>query len=64
MVNQAVHSDINAQICIGEAFEMNGQFYSQSGTYVDTLIGGSSVGCDSIINLELEVIGRPPKLLG
>jgi hypothetical protein len=43
-------------VCSGASFSWYGHTYSQSGTYADTLIGGSSGGCDSIAHLNLTVL--------
>lgn len=43
-------------ICSGASFSWRGQSYSQSGVYADTIIGGSSGGCDSIAQLNLTVL--------
>ncbi|MFK7932329.1 MAG: gliding motility-associated C-terminal domain-containing protein [Saprospiraceae bacterium] len=42
------------QICAGEAYNFNGNALSTAGTYIDTL--QSSLLCDSIITLELDVL--------
>ena len=44
---------ITASICNGEAYSLNGELYSNDGTYQQKLI--TSVGCDSIIELQLTV---------
>lgn len=40
-------------ICQGRVYETGGRIYEQSGIYVDTLL--SSLGCDSIVTLQLTV---------
>jgi gliding motility-associated-like protein len=47
---------IDANICIGQSFAVGNNTYDTTGTYLDTL--HSSTGCDSIIQLELEVLAR------
>ncbi|MFN0188920.1 MAG: T9SS type A sorting domain-containing protein [Bacteroidia bacterium] len=44
---------ISASICNGEAYSLNGALYYNDGTYQQKLI--TSVGCDSIIELQLTV---------
>ncbi|MCP4122374.1 MAG: hypothetical protein GY751_11525 [Bacteroidetes bacterium] len=46
-------TNLNESICEGEMFEVGSSSYSLSGDYQDLLI--SSIGCDSIINLNLTV---------
>jgi hypothetical protein len=43
-------------ICHGGSFTWNGNSYSQSGSFIDTLIGASVGGCDSIDNLTLTIL--------
>ena len=52
-VNDVLSSNFNATICIGEEYELNGNFYDQQGTYYDTLVGLS--GCDSVVILNLSI---------
>ncbi|MEX2655996.1 MAG: SprB repeat-containing protein, partial [Balneolales bacterium] len=47
-----VFTDIHDTICSGDQFEFNGDFYSQSGVYSDTLQNAG--GCDSIVTLYLQ----------
>lgn len=44
---------VDAQICTGQEFKVGTKGYNMSGTYLDTL--RSSIGCDSIVKLELEI---------
>lgn len=44
---------INDTICAGLSYQVGNSFYDQSGTYTDSLI--SSIGCDSIVTLNLEL---------
>ncbi len=46
--------DIVDTICQGLSYEQDGNAYTASGTYVDTLL--SSLGCDSIVTLDLTVV--------
>ncbi|MCB0644790.1 MAG: gliding motility-associated C-terminal domain-containing protein, partial [Phaeodactylibacter sp.] len=46
--------DIDTFICEGEYFFVAGNSYFEEGNYMDTLVSGLT-GCDSIINLHLEV---------
>jgi len=45
---------VNDTICEGLTYEQDGNSYTTSGTYVDTLL--SSIGCDSIVTLNLAVL--------
>jgi gliding motility-associated-like protein len=45
---------LDANICIGDSFDFDDRFIMTAGTYLDTLI--SSIGCDSIIELNLTVL--------
>jgi len=51
-------TNLNETICEGQTFSFNGQDLNQSGTYSVTLI--SENGCDSIVNLQLNVL-QPSK---
>ncbi|MEL6863790.1 MAG: beta-propeller fold lactonase family protein [Bacteroidota bacterium] len=53
MVNARVEDNIDARICAGEVYVVGGQGYTQSGTYTTKL--QTSVGCDSVVFLELVV---------
>ncbi len=44
-------------ICAGLTFPVGPSLYDRSGTYLDTLI--SSLGCDSIVTLQLSVVEDP-----
>ncbi len=45
-------SFISENICSGDSIEINGTYYTE-GNYHDTIFGGSSLGCDSILNIEV-----------
>ena len=47
---------VNAQICEGSSYDFNGDTYSSSGSFSATLT--SSLGCDSIVTLELQVLNE------
>ncbi len=49
-------STITQTICSGKSYNFNGNLLTQTGTYSDTLV--SSIGCDSVITLQLTV--TPP----
>tara|TARA_B100001093_G_scaffold464884_1_gene482172 strand:- start:61149 stop:66260 length:5112 start_codon:yes stop_codon:yes gene_type:complete len=51
VVNERVYGSGSVTVC--NSYEWNGNAYTSSGTYVDTLI--SSVGCDSVATLNLTV---------
>lgn len=44
-------------ICRGESYEFGNRFLTESGTYIDSL--KTSIGCDSIVTLELVVVEDP-----
>lgn len=44
-------------LCAGLSFEVGNNSYNQSGTTIDTLV--SSLGCDSIVTLQLTVLPDP-----
>jgi len=46
--------DIVDTICQGLSYEQDGNVYTETGIYVDTLL--SSLGCDSIVTLDLTVV--------
>ena len=48
-------------ICEGDSLEIAGQYYSQSGTYNDTLVASS--GCDSIVSVHLTIYPAPWAIL-
>ena len=47
---------VNAEICEGTRYDLNGVFYTQTGVYFDTLL--NYLNCDSIITLNLNVLPR------
>ena len=53
-VINTIIEDIDLTICEGDSVEVGPSIYRIEGTYTDTL--QSSLGCDSIINLNLEVL--------
>ena len=48
-----VNSSISGSFCNGGSYNFNGTSLSSAGVYSDTLYGGASNGCDSIIALTL-----------
>ena len=54
-VNPIIINSTSATICQGDSILLGGVFQTTSGTYNDTIIGGSSTGCDSIISTTLTV---------
>jgi gliding motility-associated-like protein len=48
---------INDTICQGNGYAFGLELLEQTGTYIDSLI--SSIGCDSIVTLNLEVVPDP-----
>ncbi|MBM3410299.1 MAG: hypothetical protein FJY18_01530, partial [Bacteroidetes bacterium] len=57
IVNQPSVSTINQSICAPNSYSFNGQTYTSSGTYTATLT--NSVGCDSVVTLNLTVNPLP-----
>ena len=53
------YSNFNQSICQGSSMIFNSQTLTSSGTYYDTIFGGSYLGCDSIITLNLTVNPLP-----
>jgi gliding motility-associated-like protein len=53
-VTEALYETLDLSICTGDSVLMGGEYYSQSGSYTDTLI--ATGGCDSIITLNLLVV--------
>lgn len=49
-------NNLSVQICEGNEFIVNNQAYAQSGNYSVTIENGNQYGCDSIVNLNLEVL--------
>ena len=49
----ATYDSISTSICTGDTFKLAGHFYTQPGTFTDTLLNAS--GCDSLITLTLMV---------
>ncbi len=52
-VSDIVFNDIDARICQGAGFEINGTTVFETGFYTDTIV--TATGCDSIIRLDLVV---------
>lgn len=44
---------ITESICTGASTDINGVIYDTAGSYVDTIFGGASNGCDSILNITI-----------
>jgi gliding motility-associated-like protein len=53
-VTAAVVTNLSIELCEGQSFQVGNSVYSSSGNYIDTLL--SSGGCDSIINLNLNIL--------
>lgn len=51
-------SNISATICFDEVFEAGGQTFDRTGDYDIFLEGGATDGCDSLINLDLDVLSE------
>ena len=52
-VNPVEHYLLVDTVCSNAVYEFNGKYYTESGTYTDTL--KTYLGCDSIVTLELTV---------
>ena len=55
IIRQAVITNLIESICDGDGFTVGGSIYTVAGNYSDTLMVSPS-GCDSIVNLTLDVI--------
>ena len=55
--HQPTYTFVYDTICSGETYTWNGNTYSRPGVYVDTL--QNIYGCDSIVELRLEVLPDP-----
>ncbi len=58
---QPSNASLNISICEGEVYEAGGMSFSEAGTYEILLT--NSVGCDSIIQLALEVTPLPERFM-
>ena len=59
LVNPIATSNTNTSICQGDSILIYGVFQNTSGIYSDTIVGGSSLGCDSIATTTLMVTLTP-----
>lgn len=57
LVHPMMETQLSQRICEGEVFPFGGQMLSTAGIYWDTL--STSFGCDSLIQLVLEVLSIP-----
>ena len=53
-VDEQIVNHISAQICEGESYMLEGQSYTEAGTYSNTIPGAN--GCDVMTELTLEVV--------
>ena len=51
-----INITLDETICVGDSFQIGNQYYSASGTFIDTLV--SNAGCDSIVTLNLTVVSE------
>jgi len=58
-VNPIATSNTNATICQGDSILIGGVFQNAPGNYTDTIVGGSSLGCDSVVTTTLTVTLTP-----
>ena len=55
----AVTSELNPTLCFGESIDVNGTTYdSGNPTGSETFVGGSFLGCDSIVNINLAFLNE------
>ncbi len=59
-VNASYHDLIEAVICKGETYKLNDILYDTDGIYIDSL--QTTLGCDSIVSLNLTVSAPEPAL--
>ncbi len=52
----AVSTNIQEDICAGQAVVINGVTYDMAGMYTDTISGGGSNGCDSILYIQIDTL--------
>jgi gliding motility-associated-like protein len=52
-------STVNTSICTGTSYNYNGHSYNTAGSYIDTLVGASVTGCDSIVTTVLTIKPNP-----
>lgn len=57
-IDPSVRDTTFATICVGSSFAVGAHSYSSSGIYTDTITGGSTHGCDSIVTLYLAVLNN------
>lgn len=57
-VNKIKTAQILKTICFSESYFFDGKNINQSGTYIQTLKGGSAQGCDSVTTLILNVLAK------
>jgi gliding motility-associated-like protein len=53
-----IRDTIDAFICLGESYRFAGMEHTEEGLYSDTL--KSTLGCDSIVTLNLQILGTQP----
>lgn len=54
-INSVATGTASATICQGDSILLGGAYQTTAGTYIDTVSGGASNGCDSIISTTLNV---------
>ncbi|MFN9378619.1 MAG: hypothetical protein ACK6BQ_01400, partial [Bacteroidota bacterium] len=57
-VNKIKTAQISQTKCFGESYFFDGKNINQSGTYIQTLKGGSVQGCDSVTTLILNILQK------
>lgn len=62
MERELIETDLVADICDGETYEVGSASFNTTGIYQETLTSVST-GCDSIVNLDLNVIELPETFL-
>lgn len=61
LVKSITFSQLDKSICESDSFNFNGTILTQTGTFIDTILGSN--GCDSIITLNLQVNPKPITIL-
>lgn len=55
-INAPIEVNEIITLCAGESYVLNGTTYATTGTYTEVFVGGSVLGCDSTVNLDLTVL--------
>ena len=55
LILQVPINNIDTTLCFGDSIFLAGSFQSLSGTYIDTIFGGATNFCDSIVVTSLVI---------